>query len=399
MSFKHKLLVVSGEPSGDLFASGLINSFKQIYPEVSLYAMGGSNCSAAGAEIIADSGRVAVMGFIEVISRIKVISGVLKKVSDWIYKNRPDAVVLVDFPSFNFKVARLCSRLGIPVVYFIPPKIWASRYGRIKFIKRHIKFVITIFPFEKKIYLDAGVEAYYFGNPLYRVYKEEAAGQGRAVTAAAGTRPVFALLPGSRKTELKYHSARFAQSMLLIRKNYEDAFFIIPFRKGIDFSIFTDELKRAGIPEKCYRTTDSVSEALTVSDIAIVASGTASLEACFYGKPLIIVYYLNRVTYMLAKILVKIKYAGLINILAGEMIVTELLESDFTPKNVLRESERFLKDKSYTEKFLKRISGVVDTLKGDSNPYDAAAGIIYDKIIGKSGNRADAAADNQNKEE
>jgi lipid-A-disaccharide synthase len=265
-------------------------------------------------------------------------------------------------------------------VYFIPPKIWASRYGRINFIKKYIKFVITIFPFEQDIYKKEGVESYYFGNPLYVIDAVKPA-EEKIKTELAGKYPVISFLPGSRKTEIRYHSKRIIGSILLIKAAYKDAFFIFPFRKEIDFSYFKSALRDNNIPTEWYAFTDSMSLALSSSALIVAASGTASLEACFYGKPVIIVYYLNYLTYILAKILVKIKYAGLINILANDLIVPELIESEFTPQNVFKEADKFLKDEGYRKSVLSKISAVISMLDAGVNPFDAAADVIYDKIL------------------
>ena len=389
---KPKVLVVSGEPSGDVFAGGLISSLKKLDNGINpdIYAIGGKNSEDAGAELIADIKELSVMGFTEVLLKLRTIKKVLSNLFNWIELNKPDAIILVDFPSFNFKIAKLANRLKIPAVYFIPPKIWASRYGRINFIKKYIKFVITIFPFEQEIYKKEGVESYYFGNPLYVLNKKDALSAGgeteqedeKTKNLLKGKYPVISFLPGSRKTELKYHSKRIIESILLIRASYKEAFFIFPFRKEIDSSYFRTALKNSGMKDNgAYFFTDSIGFALSSSDLIITASGTASLEACFYGKPVIIFYYLNYLTYILAKILVRIKYAGLINILADDLVVPELIESKFTPQNVFNEADKFFKDDGYRKTVLNKISAVISTLDAGVNPFDAAAGIIYDKII------------------
>jgi len=389
---KPKVLVVSGEPSGDVFAGGLISSLKRLGNGINpdIYAMGGKNSEDAGAKLIADIKELSVMGFTEVLLKIRTIKKVLSSLSDWIELNRPDAVILVDFPSFNFKIAKLANKLNIPAVYFIPPKIWASRYGRINFIKKYIKFVITIFPFEQEIYKKEGVESYYFGNPLYVLNKKDVLSAGmktgpeyeKIKNMLNGKYPVISFLPGSRKTELKYHSKRIIDSIELIKSSYKDAFFIFPFRKEIDFSYFRNALKNSVTADNgSYLFTDSIGLALSSSDLIITASGTASLEACFYGKPVIIFYYLNYLTYILAKILVRIKYAGLINILAGDLAVPELIESEFTPQNVFMEADKFLKDDKYRETALNKMSAVISALDAGVNPFDASAELIYDKII------------------
>jgi lipid-A-disaccharide synthase len=378
-----KVLIISGEPSGDVFASGLIKSFKELHKDMQFYAMGGKNSVSAGAELIADISELSVMGFTEVILKLKTIKKTLNKITAWIAENRPDAVILVDFPSFNFKIAKSAYKLNIPVVYFIPPKIWASRYGRIKFIKKYINFVIVIFPFEYDIYKNSGVEAYYFGNPLYALHNKDIKDSADKEINLTGRYPVISFLAGSRKTELKYHTLRIIKSLLLIKASYENAFFIFPFRKEIDSTYFTSALKGCGIPPEWYAVTDSVGYALSASDLIVVASGTASLEACFYGKPVIIIYYLNYLTYLIAKLIVKIKYIGLINILAKDFIAPELVESNFTPENVLKETDKFLKDAVYRESTLSKISDTLSMLKTEADPFEASAGVIYDRILKK----------------
>lgn len=371
------MLIISGELSGDIFASGLIKYLKKIKPGAMYYAMGGENLKSEGVELIANIDELAVMGFTEVICRIKTIKRVLENVSSWVRINKPDVIILVDFPSFNFKIARLAHKLKIPVVYFIPPKIWASRYKRINFIKRYVKFVITIFPFELEIYKRAGIEAYYFGNPLYELkYKHIVESEDRK-----GDYPVISFLPGSRKTELKYHTNRIIKSLQLIKSAYKDAFFIFPFRKGIDASYFVQALKKNNIPQDWYIITDSVNDALSSSDIIVAASGTASLEAGFYKKPIIIVYYLNFLTYIIAKVLVSVKYIGLINIMANKLVVPELIELKFTPQNVFIEVDKFLKNDFYKNSVINEISNVISTLKTDVNPLEASANLIYDKTL------------------
>ncbi len=390
MSIK-KVLILSGEVSGDMLAGGLVRSLKKINSEASYFAMGGEGIKSAGAELIADINELSVMGFTEVLIRIKKIYAIFKRISRWITVNRPDLVILVDFPSFNLKIARLSHGLGIPVVYFIPPKIWASRYKRIRLIKKYIKLVIVIFPFEIEIYKKEGIEAYYFGNPLYFKYITSgfktppregpfAEKEASCLKSHEKLSPVIAFLPGSRKPELRYHSLRIIKSMRAIKSEYPDALFLIPFRQGIDFSYFLSALKKNNIPEEWFCITGSVERTLKKSDLFIVASGTASLEGSFFKKPMIIVYYLNYLTYLIARAAVRVKYIGLINIIAGKPVVPELIESDFNPENVLSYVKKMLSDKEYSRELVKEISDTVEKLKTDSDIYEGAARLIYGKI-------------------
>lgn len=377
-----KILIISGEVSGDMQAAGLIQSFKKINPGSSIFAVGGESSRKAGAELIADIKDLSVMGFVEVLLKLKKIRKIFKIVSDWIETNKPDAVILVDFPSFNFKIARLLNKLKIPAIYFIPPKIWASRYKRIEFIRKYIKFVIVIFPFERNIYEKEGIKSYYLGNPLYQRYES---GPARGFSGLAGNqeikgKPVIAFLPGSRKAELKYHSRRVAGSMKAIKSIYKDAFFIIPFRKGIDNSYFLSVINEERIPPDWFKITESVEYAFNASDLIIVASGTASLEAAFFNKPMIIVYYLNYITYIMAKIIVKIDRIGLINILGGKDIVPELIETEFNPANVAKWAGNIFEDDLYSSNMVKEISNTVSSLKTEGNVFDEAAKLVYGKI-------------------
>ncbi|MHB1678951.1 MAG: lipid-A-disaccharide synthase [bacterium] len=382
-----KILIVSGELSGDWLASGLIKELKKVKPDVDFYAMGGDNLKSEGAEIIADINELAVMGFIEVVLKISVIKKILKRILAWIKLNKPDLIILVDFPTFNFKIAKYAYQLNIPVVYYVPPKIWASRYKRIYFIKKYVKFVIVIFPFEINIYKEKGIKVYYCGNPLqYRLNKLQNIIKINNIdnkNLKKRCYPIISFLPGSRKSELKYHSSRIVESAKLILFNYPDALFIFPFRKGIDASILEKELDESELPEESYNISNYFEDSLLQSDIIIVASGTASLEAAMFKKPLIIVYYLNYFTYLIAKIIVKVKDIGLINIIAGKRIVPELIESQFTPENVYNETVKYLKNDEYRKTVISEIEKTISVLDSIKNPFKETAEIINKNIFEK----------------
>jgi lipid-A-disaccharide synthase len=382
-----KILIVSGELSGDWLASGLIKEFKKVKPDADFYAMGGENLKSEGAEIIADLNELAVMGFIEVVLKISVIKKILKRILAWIEINKPDLIILVDFPTFNFKIAKYAHKLNIPVVYYVPPKIWASRYKRIYFIKKYIKFVIVIFPFEINIYEEKGIKVYYCGNPLqYRLNKLQKTIKINNIDNKNLNKrryPVISFLPGSRKSELKYHSSRIVESAKLILFNYPGALFIFPFRNGIDISVLEKELDKSKFPKESYDISNYFEESLLQSDIIIVASGTASLEAAMFKKPIIIVYYLNYCTYLIAKIIVKVKDIGLINIIAGKRIVPELIESQFTPENVYNEAIKYLKNDEYCRTVISEIEKTISALDSTKNPFKETAEIINKNIFGK----------------
>ena len=382
-----KILIVSGELSGDWLACGLIKEFKKIKPDADFYAMGGENLKSEGVEIIADLNELAVMGFIEVVLKISIIKKILKRVLAWIKLNEPDLIILVDFPTFNFKIAKYAHQLNIPVVYYVPPKIWASRYKRIYFIKKYIKFVIAIFPFEINIYEEKGIKVYYCGNPLqYRLNKLQKTVKINNIDNRNLKKkhyPIISFLPGSRKSELKYHSSRIAESAKLILFNYPDALFIFPFRKGIDVSVLEKELDKSKLPKETYNISNYFEESLLQSDIIIVASGTASLEAAMFKKPIIIVYYLNYFTYLIAKIIVTVKDIGLINIIAGKRIVPELIESQFTPENVYNETVKYLKNDEYRKTVISEIEKTVSALDSAKNPFKETAEIINKNIFAK----------------
>ncbi len=386
-----KILIVSGELSGDWLASGLIKELKKVKPDADFYAVGGDNLKSEGAEIIADLNELAVMGFIEVVLKISVIKKILKRILAWIKLNKPDLIILVDFPTFNFKIAKYAHQLNIPVIYYVPPKIWASRYKRIYFIKKYIKFVIVIFPFEINIYENKGIKVYYCGNPLqYRLNKLQKIIKTNNIDNIDNKNlkktqyyPIISFLPGSRKSELKYHSPRIIESAKLMLFNYPDALFVFPFRKDIDVSVLKKELDKSKLPKESYNISNYFEESLLQSDIIIVASGTASLEAAMFKKPIIIVYYLNYFTYLIAKIIVKVKDIGLINIIAGKRIVPELIESQFTPENVYNETVKYLKNDEYRKTVISEIEKTILALDSIKNPFKETAEIINKNIFEK----------------
>jgi lipid-A-disaccharide synthase len=390
-----KILIVSGELSGDWLASGLIKEFKKLRPDTDFYAMGGENLKSEGAEIIADINELAVMGLAEVILKIPAIRKILKRILIWLKVNKPDLVILVDFPTFNFKIAKYAYQLNIPAVYYVPPKLWASRYKRIYFIKKYIKFVLVIFPFEVKIYQDKGITAYYSGNPLkYRLDELQKTININKFDINTNFKnknyekkyPVISFLPGSRKSELKYHSTRLVRTAELILSNYPNALFIFPFRKGIDSSILEKALANSKLPKKSYYISNYFEDSLLQSDLIIVASGTASLEAAMFKKPVIIVYYLNYLTYLIAKLIVKVKDIGLINIIAGTRVVPELVESQFTAENVYKETAKYLKNDEYRKMVISKIEETISVLDSIKNPFKETAEIINKNIFGTDNN-------------
>jgi lipid-A-disaccharide synthase len=345
------IFIVSGEESGDKHGASLIKALKRRVPDLKVGGMGGEKMIEAGLDGIS-SRELSVVGIIEVIEKSPKIIKTFKELKDRLKAGRFDAVILIDFPDFNLRVARAAKRLGIPVIYYISPQVWAWRRGRIKKIATLVDKMLVVFPFEVPIYERAGVDVEYVGHPLIdsarcELTKEEA----RAELGLEEGRTYVALLPGSRSAEVRRHLPVMLGSARLIEAGLKESpGFLLPAAGSID----PDDLD---IPEDGPEVKvlwGRMSEVLKASDAAIVASGTATLETAVIGTPMVIVYSMSPVTYGIARILVGVEQIGLPNILAGRNVVTEFIQDSATPPNISGEILDILKD---TEKRNGIISG------------------------------------------
>lgn len=334
------VLVVAGESSGDKHAARLVEEFRKTHPDVSFFGVGGPRLEAAGVEVLVPMTDLAVMGLFEVVSRLRRIRAIFQRLRREARARKPSAAVLVDSPDFNLRLARKLKRLGVPVLYYISPTVWAWRAGRLKTIRRNVAEMLLIFPFEEKIYAEARIPAVYVGHPL--VESVRAASTRAEFLTRNGFDPrkrLVTILPGSREGEVRRHLPALLGAIPLLREAYGAQFAVIA-SEGLPQGALEGPL--AGHPDDLKVLTTGGYEAMAAADLVLSACGTANLEAALLGTPLVAFYRISPLTFALGKRLVKISHYSIVNILAGRPIVAELIQNRLTPENLLSESRAIL---------------------------------------------------------
>ena len=322
------VMIVAGEPSGDLHAARVAEKLKALSPQISLFGMGGDLMGAAGVELIYHIRDSAVMAITEVIPAIPAFLKKRSHLKQLIHDRRPDVVVLVDFGDFNINLARYAYRQGVRVVYYIPPKAWAWRGGRARKIAKTTTVVASIFPFEAEFYRQAGANVEFVGHPLLDFAKTDLTQtQARRALGLTECSPVMAIMPGSRRREVTQLLPVMFEVAQNIRRELADCQFILPLAPGID---------RASLPEMpfVHIVSGRVYDAMRAADMLLVASGTATLEATCLGAPMIVVYKMSPVSWHVLRRLVKLRLSGLPNVIAGREVVPEFLQNNVTPERI-----------------------------------------------------------------
>ncbi|MDI6736300.1 MAG: lipid-A-disaccharide synthase [bacterium] len=366
-----KVVIITGEASGDLYGGRLTGAIKGLLPDVELEGMGGSNMLAAGVNLRFDMADLSAIGAIEVINTIPKFFRRLKEVSNYLKTTKPDLLILIDFPEFNMRLAKTAKRLGIPTVYYIPPTAWAWRRGRAKTMAKSVDKVISIFDFEAKVYQEAGNNVEFVGHPLLDIVvaertKEEAC----QAFNLDSTKKIIGILPGSRKKEIKVLLPIMLSAVEEIHRQLPDVQFILPLAPTLslkDISPLTTHHSPLTIVE------NATYEVMNISDLLIVASGTATLEAACLQTPMIIVYKVNWLTGQLGKLLVHTGgFIGLPNIVAGKQVVPELLQVRANPGDICHYAIDLLQDGQKKEAMLKELRQVREKL-GSSGATRRAA--------------------------
>lgn len=345
-----RALIVTGEASGDLHGAKLIQAAGQIDPELKFFGVGGRRMAEAGCEILVPADQLAVMGVVEVVARFAVIRQAFRTlVKELRAERRPDLVILIDYPGFNLRLAKEAKEAGVPVLYFISPKVWAWRRGRIHTIAQRVDKLAVIFPFEPEIYHGLGLDVEYVGNPL--LDEQGSAGDRRTYLLRHGldpARPVVGLFPGSRNNELKYIFATLIASAQLLRQARPDLQFLLPVAPSLSAQDLRRRLAGAGLAVVLVE--DNIYDTAAACDAVISVSGTVTLQIALAGTPMVIIYKAAPLTYAIGKRLVKVEHFGLPNIVAGQGIVRELLQEAANPEAISTEILRLLQDADYNRK-------------------------------------------------
>lgn len=352
-------LVVAGDPSGDLHASNLISALKRRDPAARVAAVGGPLCRAVADEFLEDLASRGLTGFLEPLLKIPFMLELRSKLQTFLRERRPDALICVDYYGFNRRILPLAKEAGIPAFYFISPQVWASRPSRIKVLKRFVDKMLVIFPFEEKLYRDAGVPADFVGHPLLDLIPEPKA-RGAVTASTVG------LLPGSRSSEIKRHLPIFFEAFRLLRAKR-------PALKGLLFaSANQDDTAFGVLPAGVEIVREHDYSRRGMLDLAICSSGTATLENALLGVPMVVVYKLSWPTYAIARALVNVKHIAMANLLAGKTVVPELIQRDATAERVAAEAAAILDDPARAAAVRAELLKVRRSL-GDPGAADRAA--------------------------
>lgn len=369
-----RILVVAGEASGDLYGAGLIRAVHQIQPDAIFFGIGGERMREAGFETIVDSSEMAVVGLVEVLRHFNVIAGAFLKLKKILLSNPPDLLVLIDYPGFNMRLAKVARRAGIKVLYYISPQIWAWRQGRVKNIARLVDHMAVIFPFELPFYQNAGVPASFVGHPMVdmvdvRVGREEAA----ISFGLDPSRKIVGLFPGSRRSEVTRLLPAILSAASLLLKRFPDIQFVLPLASTLkeeDISLYLEE---AGLPVTV--TKGRIHDLIRGADAVISVSGTVTLEIALVVTPMVIIYKLSSLTYQLALRMVKVSNIGICNIVAGETVAKELIQDEASPERISEEIALILEDPSYAEDIRRRLASVRQKL-GSGGADKRVAGLL-----------------------
>jgi lipid-A-disaccharide synthase len=365
-----RILISCGEPSGDLYAGALAREMRALDPSVEIAGIGGDRLRAGGASLLADYHGIAVTGLVEAVRVLPRARAMYRQIVDDAARTRPDAFVAIDFPDFNFRVAEAMRRRGVPVVYYIGPQLWAWRPGRMKAMRRFARLVLVIFPFEEAIYREAGVPVEFVGHPLVELAR--APGPRADIRRSLGLdadKPVVALLPGSRPNELRAILPGLADAARLIATRIPAAQFVVARAPGLSDALFAD----LGGPAIIEQRADEV---LAAADVALTASGTATVQAAIHGTPMVIVYRVSPLTYAIGKPFVQVDTFGMVNLVAGRRIVPELVQADFTPEAVADAAVSLLTDRASADQVRAALAEVRAKLGGPGATRRAAQAIL-----------------------
>jgi len=365
-----RICIISGEDSGDFHGANLALAIRDILPGVHIDGVGGSHMDAAGVSLLFSSSRLSVVGITEVIGRIPAIVKARSRINTYLKRLRPDLVVLVDFPDFNLNlVAPHVKKLGITLVYYISPQLWAWRQGRIKKIRALVDRMLVILPFEQDFYRQNGVPVRYTGHPLVDEFAE-------FKILPRSRRPYIALLPGSRPTEVKRLLPIMLDAAILIRGNRPGQEFILPLAPSLDED-FLREVIPADLRDWVTLVRKPLSASLRDAFFAIVASGTATLEAALAEVPMVVVYRVEKLSYLIGKRLISVPYISLVNLIAGSEVVPELIQDDVDAQNICLRVHEIIDHQDKFEQVVQDLKEV-KSLLGPTGGAERAAREVVD---------------------
>jgi lipid-A-disaccharide synthase len=370
-----RILVSAGEASGEMYGAQLVEALRRRDPSVEIFGVGGDRMRAAGCDTVVDSKDLAVVGIAEILSHLPKIYGCFHRLIAEADRRRPDLAVVIDSPAFNWRVARQMHKRGIPVVYYVCPQFWAWRQGRVRLLRKYVTKALVIFPFEEQFYRDRGVDATFVGHPLADLPTPDV---DRSAYAAANqldpAKPWITLMPGSRVKEVRMNLPTLLQSAAKLGWGYE---FLLPVAPTLDRN-FLESLMAHPLPVKLV---PEALPALHLSRAGIIASGTATVEAAMMSTPFVMVYRVSPLTYLLGRWRVKVSHFAMVNLIAGEEVVPELVQRDFTVEKVVAQMNEILPYGPARDAMTEGLARVKARLRGPDSRQAHPAELAADAIV------------------
>ena len=373
---RRKIFISAGEASGEHYAAQLIPAIRKLVPDAEFFGLGGQRMEALGFRRIVRAEDVAVMGITEIIRHIPRIYGEYRKLKASIAKERPDAAILIDFPDVNLSLSRTLHKLGIPVIYFVSPQLWAWKKYRIHRVSRYVDRMLVIFPFEESFYREHGVKATFVGHPLAEVPLPSISRKDFADQYGLDPSKVWVgLLPGSRFKEIRLNLPEMIDAASQLHEPIE---FLLPLAPTLTPEHVSHV--RSMLPANGPRITivNDARATLQRARASVIASGTATVEAALIGNPFIVVYRVSRLTYSVAKRVVKVPHVAMINLIAGREAVPELIQSDFTAQHVVSHLQNLLHNEAARTQMQADLAQVSASLHADMSPIEQVASITLE---------------------
>ena len=355
---KRRALIVAGEASGDHHGASLIEAAREIDPGISFFGVGGPLMEKAGCDVLIPYEELMASGFVEVIGHFPSILSVFRRLKKILNGHeRPDVLVLIDYPDFNLRLAKHAKRAGVPVLFFVSPQVWAWRKGRVRRIAEAVDRLAVIFPFEPDLYRGLDVEVDYVGNPLMDEAVVSVDRQQLLQQLGVDTDTiVVGLFPGSRRHEIRYNLDTILKAAGIIVRRIPSARFLLPLAPFLPEDNVRNLLESSDLPITI--TTERIYDVANACDAVITAAGTATLQTAIMGTPMVILYRMSPVSYFIARRLIRIPHIGLANIVAGERIVAEFIQERATPGNIAGEVFRLLEDNDHRRRVVEGLSGI-----------------------------------------
>jgi lipid-A-disaccharide synthase len=372
------VMIVAGEASGDMHGANLVREMLKINPALSFYGIGGNKLKEEGVQLLASASGMAVVGLTEVVSKLGKILKIMGMMKRSLDERRPDLVILIDYPDFNLRLANAAKKRGIKVFYYISPQVWAWRKGRIGQIKKTVDKMAVILPFEVDTYGREGFAVNYVGHPLLDMVKLNYSKQElRKKFGLAGDKITIGIMPGSRPSEVKKLMPELMRAAEILKNEMPDVQFVLPLADTLEEATVTDIISKFKVKVKII--SGHTYDVISCADLALVASGTATLETGLLGVPMIIVYKISLLSYFIGRLIVDVKNIGLVNIIAGKTIVPELIQGDACGERIAREALAILKNEGKKQEIIKELEAIRAKL-GEPGAAIRAAQIACDMI-------------------